>query len=708
MLAVIPAGTAVSAPAKAGTAASPPSKHASAKPAQMPAPKPAQKSDVAAASHHKQAKAGRTKHHPDAPDSPPKPQLTGELGTLQQAIALARKGKISDARALAKSVGDPVAQKLVEWAILRNGDSEAGFDRYAAFIRANPDWPGGALRRRAETRLWQERRDGTTIRGFLDGQPASAPGRFALARALMGEGDRAEAERQVRAAWRTDELSAELETAVLEAFPGVLTRDDHVARMDRRIGRKDFGAAMRAAHRLGDDAVAIVKACTSAEANAKSAGKLLAEVPSAARGDAGYALCKAHDLLRRDELAAAAEVMLAVPTEALPRQDTDEWWRERRVLARRLLDAGDAQAAYRVVRAAALPDNPYYRAEFRFMAGWIALRFLGDPETALAHFAHVDDGSTNPIVLARAAYWRGRAQEAAGLTDEMRASYAAAASHPTAYYGQLARARLGLGELELRQPPAPVSGGGAEVAHAAELLYAIGERELVLSFLTDLAERSGDACGLAAAAEVAQRNGDARTVFLVGKEALARGLPLEVYAFPDIGVPHFSPIGPGLARSIVFSVVRTESEFNQKDTSPAKAVGLMQVTPEAGRDTAKRFSVGYDWKRLVSDPVYNTQMGAAELAALLQEYRGNYAMSFAGYNAGRGRVKEWVAHYGDPRDAKVDAVDWVERIPFSETRNYVQRVMENVLVYRVRFGEGAPVAIEPDRAAKSAREAAAR
>jgi soluble lytic murein transglycosylase len=163
---------------------------------------------------------------------------------------------------------------------------------------------------------------------------------------------------------------------------------------------------------------------------------------------------------------------------------------------------------------------------------------------------------------------------------------------------------------------------------------------------------------------------------------------LDIYAFPNIGVPRFSPIGPDIDPSIVYSVVRTESAFDQRDVSPAKAVGLMQVTPEAGRDTARRFGVGYDWKRLVCDPVYNTQMGAAELVGLLRDYRGSYLMVFAGYNAGRGRVGKWVEQYGDPRDPKVDPIDWVERIPFAETRNYVQRVMENLQVYRVRFGSG--------------------
>ena len=457
--------------------------------------------------------------------------------------------------------------------------------------------------------------------------------------------------------------------------------------MDRRIGAKDFGAAMRAAKRLGDDEVAIVKACAAAEANSAKSGALLDAVPGEARQDLGYALCRLHWLLRHDDVAAAAKLVLAASREDLQRQDTDEWWRERRVLARRLIDLGDAETAYRVVREAAPPANPYYRAEFHFMAGWIALRFLADPATALEHFAHVDEGSADPIVRARAAYWRGRAAEAAGQFEEMRAQYEAAARYPTAYYGQLARARLGLGEIALRRPPPePVHGVARELLHAADILYAIGERDLVLSFVTDLAEESSDAALLAALGQLAAHYNDARAMLLIGKTALASGLAMDQYAFPNIGVPPYSPIGPQLDRCIVYSIVRTESAFDQRDISSAKAVGLMQVTPEAGRDTAKRFGVAYDWNRLVSDPVYNTQMGAAEVAALLKEYRGSYIMTFAGYNAGRGRVKQWVAQHGDPRDPKVDAVDWVERIPFAETRNYVQRVMENLQVYRARFG----------------------
>jgi soluble lytic murein transglycosylase len=512
----------------------------------------------------------------------------------------------------------------------------------------------------------------------------------------MVEGDRAGAEREVRAVWRSAELSTEMEAAVLDTFHDVLTPADDAARMDRRIGAKDFGAAMRAAKRLGHDRETIVTACEAAETSSSKSAALLDAVPGDARGDLGYVLCRLHWLMGHDDVAAAVKLVSEAPGKDLQHQDSDEWWRVRRVLARKLIDLGHAQTAYRVASEAAPPANPYYRAEFHFLAGWIALRFLSDPAKALRHFAHIDDGSADPIVLARAAYWRGRVAEVTGKVEEMHAQYESAARYPTAYYGQLARARLGVREIVPGPPPPdPAASASSELLRAADILYSIGELDLVLSFMKDLAETSSDLATLGALGQLTASYNDAQAMLVVGKTALARGLAMERYAFPEIGVPPYHPIGPKINWCIVYSIVRTESAFDQRDTSPAKAVGLMQVTPEAGRDTAKRFGVAYDWDRLVSDPVYNTQMGAGEVTALLKEYRGSYIMTFAGYNAGRGRVQQWVAQHGDPRNPKVDAVDWVERIPLAETRNYVQRVMENLQVYRERFGD-ATATIEPN------------
>ncbi len=677
--------------------------------------------EAAGVRHHRSAalkKAAHAKHvaaaqrkstrssdvPPPAADAAP---LSGDLAAVRNAIDLARKAKTSEATAIETTISDPAARKLTEWFILRHPETDANFSRYAAFIAENPGWPSmGLMRKRAEARLWQDRSDAAIVRNFVGDRPTSAKGRFALARVLLAEGDRDGAARLIREAWRSDELSERSEADAFELFRDLLTREDHRARMDKRIGAKDLAGAKRAAQRLGSDELAIVKACAAGSAD--KALDLLNDVPGEARGDLGYTLCRMRWMVRHDRIDDAMRLVLSAARETMALQDTDEWWRERRGLARKLLDQGKLDAAYQVVRDAALPASEAYRADFHFMCGWIALRYRNDPAAARAHFAHIDDGSANPIVLARANYWRGRAAEANGEQAQMRAFYEAAARYPTAYYGQLARAKLGLDSAQLR---APAPAGAAEDAtradervRAADMLYALGERDVALSFVADLAEESTDVAMLAALAELTGRRNDARAMLQIGKPALARGLALETYAFPTIGIPQHSPIGPEIERSIIYSVARTESAFDQRDKSPANAVGLMQVTPEAGRDTAKRFGVTYDWDRMVSDPVYNTQMGAAELSALLKEYAGSHIMTFAGYNAGRGRVRDWVKSYGDPRDPHVDAIDWVERIPLSETRNYVQRVMENLQVYRVRFDSGTALASKSEQRVKSSQE----
>jgi soluble lytic murein transglycosylase len=629
-----------------------------------------------------------------APDTQAQPDLV----VLKQTLQLLQQHKLSDATKLAASIDDPAAQKLIQWVLLRDPNNTAGFDQYNSFIRANPNWPSIPLfRRRAEARLWQERSDPNTVRRFVGTQPTSARGRLALARAMLSDGDRVGATREVRAVWQSAELSSELEAAVNDSFRDELTLADDITRMDQRIGAKDFAAAMRMAKRLGSTQVAIVKACEAAEANITKGGALLEAVPKEAQGDLGYVLCRLHWLLAHDDVAAAVKLLAEVSGDDLQRQDTDEWWRELRTLARRLLDLNDPKTAYSVVREAASPANPYYRAEFHFMPGWIALRFLSDPITALQHFRKIDEGSSDPIVLARAAYWRGRAFEAIGEFNDMRAQYETAARYPTAYYGQLARARLGVNEISVRPlpPQASLEGPTTDLRRALDMVYAIGELDLALTFVSDLADSSSDIVALREIGELTSRHKDAQAMLVLGKTALARGLAMERYAFPEIGVPGYSPIAPPIDQCMVYSIVRTESAFDQRDTSPANAVGLMQVTPEAGRDTAHRFGVTYDWKRLVSDPVYNTQMGVAEVSALFKEYTGSYIMTFAGYNAGRGRVRQWVAQHGDPRNPKIDAVDWVERISLAETRNYVQRVMENLQVYAARFGASVAT-VEPN------------
>ena len=618
---------------------------------------------------------------------------------LENVIELVRKHKPADATQAQAAISDPVAKKLAEWIILRSDDNGASVERYRAFVATNPSWPSQTfLRRRIEAALWDDHRDDATVWAwFANESPLSAKGRFSLARVMIARGDRANAERLVREAWRNDSMSEDAENAALDLFGALLTPGDHKARMDFMLYGSEQDAALRAAKRLGANQVALAKARIAAYRKASNTKALLDAVPHELHGDPGYIFSKIQLLRREEKFAEAAQLMLSAPKDPARLHNLDEWWIERRLLSRKMLDVGEHRTAYLIARDAALPARDIYKTEQEFTAGWIALRFLTDPATAAQHFSRIGVGSANPTALARAGYWQGRAAEAAGRSQEARAAYTAAAAQSTSYYGQLARAKLGLPQIDLNGAPAARGRGieRLEIVRAVQLLYALDERDIALPIFGDMGE-NGDPDALAGLGELASRNGDARGMLLLGKAALNRGLPFDFYAYPVSGIPPFKSIGPEVEQSIVFAIARQESAFNPNVVSPANAYGLMQVTPDAGKYVCKKYGASFDLGRLKTDPVYNAALGAAELGGLIEDYRGSYIMTFAAYNAGRGSVKKWIERYGDPRDPKVDAVDWVELIPFSETRNYVQRIMENLQVYRARFGGGTRLQIEAD------------
>ncbi len=622
-----------------------------------------------------------------------------DMETLEQVIEAIRGKKPADATQLEASLNDPVARKLAEWLILRSDNNGASAERYRAFLTENPSWPSQIfLRRRGEAALWDDRRDDNAVLAFFGGeQPLSAKGRFVLARALLARGDRRSAEHLVKEAWRNDPFSGDVENAALEQFGAFLTAGDFKARMDMLLyGNDTAEAALRSAKRLGSGYVALAKARIGLDKKASNAKALLEAVPRELHGDPLYLISKAQWLRREEHFAEAARVMQSAPRDPARLVNADEWWIERRLLARKLLDSNEPRSAYAVARDAALPARDIYKTEREFTAGWIALRFLGDPNLAAQHFARIGVDSVNPTALARAGYWQGRAAEAAGRAQEARAAYESAARQSTSYYGQLARAKLRLPQIAINDVPGRSrSGSRLEVVRAVELLYALDERDIAIPILADMGERA-DMDALLALCELTQRHNDARAMLMVGKAALNRGMPFDHYAYPVSGIPPYKDFGPEVEKAIVFAIARQESAFNPAVVSPAKAYGLMQVTAGAGKYVAKKYGTSFDLNRLRTDPAYNAAFGAAELGGLIDDYRGSYIMTFAGYNAGRGSVRKWIERYGDPRDPNVDAVDWVEQIPFAETRNYVQRIMENLQVYRARFGGGNRLLIEAD------------
>jgi soluble lytic murein transglycosylase len=537
-----------------------------------------------------------------------------DSSAVKQAIDLVRKNRQDEATAVESSITDPLARKLVEWVILRSEASSTSFSRYNLFITANPSWPNiPLLRRRAEAMLWQEQNEpSAVITFFANDPPRSAKGRFALARALLARGDAPRAASLVHDAWRNDAFSSDLESQARDTFSGLITPADDAARMDARLYAEDEDAALRAARRLDATALAVAKARIAVIDQAGNAKGLLDAVPENARRDPGYMFSRIQWLRRADKIVEAGQLLVSASREPAKIIDVDQWWIERRLVARKLLDLGNARLAYEVANSAATPKDENYRGEQHFTAGWIALRFLREPSLALPHFARIAEGVSNPITLARSFYWQARAAEALGREPDAQSLYRQAAYYPTAYYGQLARAKLGMDEVTLRTLPEPAPEHRMlEMSRVFEILYGIDERDLVATMAADLGENAGDAGALATFGGIAARHRDARATLLIGKAALRRGLSFDRYAFPDFGVPEYRQIGPEVERCVVYAIVRQESAFNPRVVSSANAIGLMQVTPAAGRDTAKRFNVTFDQQRLSQDVAYNAQLGTA-------------------------------------------------------------------------------------------------
>ena len=641
---------------------------------------------------------------PEVPDLA-RPKASGEtdLTLLRGAIDLYRKGKVSDADRMAEGFTDPAARALLQWVAIRAG-AGIGFERTVAFTRANPDWPGGPLlRRRAEETLLSERKAPATVRAFFaSAKPTSAPGKFALALALRAEGLEADAADLVRDLWRNETFGRNLEAKVQDAFPDLLTRIDHRFRMERALLKEDWETAGRAAAFAGGGYASLVRARRAVEDKSSGAAAALSAVPPSLRGDVSYLFSRAQYFRRADKPVEAAAVLATAPTNPDVLVDGDEWWVERRIVARKLLDAGDAKTAYAVVSGHGA-RTPEKRIEAEFHAGWIALRFLADPEKAALHFARVAASAEGPNSLARGAYWQGRAAEALGRADEARRFYEKAAAQPIAYYGQVARAKLGQTSLPLRA--VPVLEGAERQAfedrlsvRALRLLEQAGLSDLALPLFIDSAKALTDAREAQALGDVATEMKDARALVAVGKLALHRGLPLDAHAFPTIGIPAYETFTavPQVERAMVYAIARQESQFDPRARSGVGARGLMQMMPATALRTAKRVSTAFDPDRLTSDPAFCAKLGQAHLGELMEDWRGSYVLAFASYNAGGGNVKKWIDAYGDPRKGEVDVIDWVERIPFTETRNYVQRVMENLQVYRTRLDSRSALLIEGD------------
>ena len=613
-----------------------------------------------------------------------------EVSGLRTALAAA--GAENWAAAAAAAEGQ-VSDDIVEWLRLRSGDGLLG--EYEAFLQRRADWPGLRLmREKGEAAVARSTSAERVLAWFNGGQPETVEGSFALIRAYtaLGQTDAARAE-AVRA-WIALSFTAEQETALLEAYPKALAQVNET-RLDRLLWDGEDTEAARMLPRVGADWRKLAEARIALREESPGVDGKLKAVPAALAANPGLAYERFIWRMRKDRYEEAATLIVDSSTSAETLGRPEDWAERRALLARRLLRDGDPRMAYRVAASHHLAGGSDY-ADLEFIAGFVALRHLGDAQAGLDHFRRLSAAVSTPISLARGAYWEGRALEAMDQTEAARAAFARAAQNHTAYYGLLAAERLGvpLDQDVLGRQRYPdwqtASFADSSVLQAAILLQQAGDRALAKRFLLHLAEGL-DAQELGQLGDMALSFDEPHFAVLIGKQAAERGIILPRVYYP---VTDLVPDGLAVSRALALSIARRESEFDPGVISPAGARGLMQVMPETARMMATKLGKSFDRARLTSDPAYNAALGSEYLKQLLDEFGPSIALIASGYNAGPGRPRAWVEQFGDPRRDDVDVVDWVEMIPFSETRTYVMRVAESVVIYRAKLkGEAGPIDI---------------
>src|SRR5262245_40381663 len=593
--------------------------------------------------------------------------------------------------ALARAVRDSLPKgcldrDILAWAIALQGGDGVPSGEIAATVHSLVDWPGmDALRRSSEMAMLRNSPSpATVVEALGDAGPESAQGTIILARALVALGEDSKARAVLSSLWRTEKLSAALEASIIKEFRELIPISDHRFRMERMLYAERVPSAERVAELAG--AKPLADAWAAVIRGDKKAGKLLDAVPMEQRS-AGYLFAKAKYLRRNEKFATAAAVMIEAPKDKESLVDADAWWIERRALSRELVDAGDMKTAYRIA-AEHSAESPVNAVDAEFHAGWYALRGLNDPQTAARHFARIAEIGDGPIALSRAYYWLGRTAEAGG-PGNAQSYYMRAASYGTAFYGQLAAAKIGRTALAVTYP-APSDAdrrifATRDAVQAIRRLEDAGHAWRADILYRDLAQKLNSPGELALLAVQAERRGDHYLALRIGKIAASRGIEIGVLAHPLGAIPNSASIS-GAGKALTYAVARQESEFNVEAVSGAGARGLLQLLPDTAREVAEKSGLPYSKSRLTSDAGYNATLGAAFLGEQLGRFDGSYVLTFAGYNAGPGRAQEWVKRYGDPRGKDIDTVvDWIERIPFTETRSYVQRVMENYQVYKTRL-----------------------
>ncbi|PKP80423.1 MAG: lytic transglycosylase [Alphaproteobacteria bacterium HGW-Alphaproteobacteria-18] len=629
------------------------------------------------------------------------PVNAASVAQLKAALAAIERGAWSEVTRIQYDTTDPAVRDMILWKRASDGVPGTTFDELNYALTTLSTWPlTDRMRRRAEeiigdSNLTAEAR----VKWLEESGPITGAGKVALANALRQTGQTAKAQDVIRDVWRSNTLESSVQRTVLAGWGQSLSQDDHRARVDFLLWTGQRTDAQALKPQLTADYRALVDARIALAQRARNVDAAVQAVPANLQNHPGLLYERANWRRAKNMEDSVAPLLTQINGKDVPAAGRGRLWRERAIAVRSDLKARNYSRAYNLTAPHGMSSGSDF-AEAEWLAGWIALRLNGDAPRGLKHFETMTNGVGAPVSLTRGQYWTGRARDALGQSDQAALAYASAATHKYTYYGQLSAERLGDRKINFGPPivPAPEELAAFDanpMVRALRLIGATGEMGLYRTFSHHLDDVLSTPAEFELLAELNHQYNQPDTAVRAGKAGLFKGVMAPEAAYPVLMHPLSRQ--PEVERAFILAITRQESEFNPNARSPVGALGLMQFMPSTARAEARLRGMPYEQSWLTTDPAYNMTLGGLHLDTLLKQFGGSYIMTAAAYNAGPSRPSQWVRDYGDPRTGQIDPVDWVEFVPFSETRNYIQRVLENIQVYRHRItGEEADIQITED------------
>jgi len=577
--------------------------------------------------------------------------------------------------------------QYIRWSWLRAYKGGASFEEISSFAINNPDWPyRSTLMRRAEEALINPIAKDRMLVWFTDRTPVSGMGMLRYGEALLADGQTDKGQRWIRKAWVEGNFSKSIEKKFLKNHKGLLTKADHQRRLDRLLWDRRTSDAVRMLGRVTIDQKRLAVARIRLMRMSRNVDAAIRKVPAELQNDPGFLFDRTKWRRRKGKHEAAQKILLQLD-ETVPNPEI--WWPERDIQARKLLRKGYITNAYKLASQNGMSSGGRF-ATAEWLAGWIALRFLNDYDIALSHFTRLYENVKFPISRARGAYWIARTHAAMKDTSSAAYWYEEATRYSSTFYGQLAMAELNLSSIPDLKAPHSVGTDitlrmdNSEQVKLISLLAELGQQKRARPFLLKLTEDATNPQEYVYLGQLARKIARPDYSVAVAKRASQLGTEL-----PDISWPvlSFSVSRSPIEMPLVMAITRQESAFATDARSEAGARGLMQLMPSTARSVSRKLKLSYSKRKLTRDPAYNTLLGSTYLRSLIDKYNGSYVLAIASYNAGSSRVRSWIRDFGDPRTGEISVIDWIELIPYNETRNYVQRVMENLQIYRQLLGE---------------------